>query len=59
VAAAKKAKSMEQSTKKGQWCQTVYDIAAHIRYQLNKTPVLSCHGYLINTGVEKMNNIQL
>ncbi len=59
MAAAKKAKSMEHSTKKGQWCQTVYDIAAHIRYQLSKTPVLSCHGYLINTGVEKMNNIKL
>jgi hypothetical protein len=28
---------------------------AHIRHQSRKTTVLSCHRYLINTGVEKMN----
>ncbi len=30
---------------------------AHIRYKCRKTTVLSCHRRLINTGVEKMNNI--
>ncbi len=30
---------------------------AHIRHQCRKTIVLSCHRCLINTGVEKMNNI--
>ncbi len=30
---------------------------AHIRHQCRKTTVLSCHRCLINTGVEKMNNI--
>ncbi len=31
---------------------------AHIRHQCKKTTVLSCHWCLINTGVEKMNNIK-
>jgi hypothetical protein len=30
---------------------------AHIRHQFRKTTVLSRHRCLINTGVEKMNNI--
>ncbi len=30
---------------------------SHIRHQCRKTTVLSCHRCLINTGVEKMNNI--
>jgi len=30
---------------------------AHIRHQCRKTAVLSCHRYLFNSGVEKMNNI--
>ncbi len=30
---------------------------AHIRCQWRKTTILSCHRCLINTGVEKMNNI--
>ncbi len=30
---------------------------AHIRHQCRKATVLSCHRCLINTGVEKMNNI--
>jgi hypothetical protein len=30
---------------------------AQIRHQCRKTAVLSCHSCLINTGVEKMNNI--
>jgi hypothetical protein len=30
---------------------------ACIRHQCRKAAVLSCHGCLINTGVEKMNNI--
>ncbi len=30
---------------------------ARIRHQCRKTAVLSCHRYLINSGVEKMNNI--
>jgi hypothetical protein len=30
---------------------------ACIRHQCRKTTVFSSHGYLINTGVEKMNNI--
>jgi len=32
---------------------------AHIRHQCSKTTVLSYHICLINTGVEKMNNIQI
>ncbi len=32
---------------------------AHIRHQCRKTTVLSCHRCLINTGVEKMNYIQI
>jgi len=28
-----------------------------IRHQCRKTAVLSCHRFLINSGVEKMNNI--
>jgi len=31
--------------------------AEHIRHQFRKTTGLSCHGCLINIGVEKMNNI--
>jgi hypothetical protein len=30
---------------------------ARIRHQCRKTDVLSCHRFLINSGVEKMNNI--
>jgi len=30
---------------------------SHIRHQCRKTTVLSCHRFLINTGVEKINNI--
>jgi hypothetical protein len=30
---------------------------AHIRHRCRKTTALSCHSYLIKTGVEKMNNI--
>ncbi len=30
---------------------------AHIRHQCRKTTVLSCQRCLINTGIEKMNNI--
>jgi hypothetical protein len=30
---------------------------AHIRQQCRKTTVLSCHGCLIKTGLEKMNSI--
>ncbi len=30
---------------------------AHIRHQHMKTTVLSCHIFLISSGVEKMNNI--
>jgi hypothetical protein len=30
---------------------------AHIRHQCRKKAVLSCHRFLINSGVEKMNNI--
>jgi hypothetical protein len=33
--------------------------AARIIYQCRKTTVLSCHRLLINTGVEKMNNINI
>jgi len=29
----------------------------HMRHQCRKTTALSCHRCLINTGVEKMNNI--
>jgi hypothetical protein len=29
----------------------------HIRHQCRKTVVLSCHRCLLNSGVEKMNNI--
>jgi hypothetical protein len=30
---------------------------AHIRHQCRKTPVLSCHIFLIDSGVERMNHI--
>ncbi len=30
---------------------------AHIRHQCRKTAILSCHRFLINSSVEKMNNI--
>jgi hypothetical protein len=30
---------------------------AHIRNQCTETAVLSCHRFLINSGVEKMNNL--
>jgi hypothetical protein len=30
-----------------------------IKHQCRKTTVLSCHRCLINTGVEKMNNIEI
>jgi hypothetical protein len=30
---------------------------AHIRHQCRKTADLSCHRYLFNSGVEKMNTI--
>ena len=30
---------------------------AHIRHQCMKTTVLSCHRWVVNTGVEKINNI--
>jgi hypothetical protein len=30
---------------------------AHNRHQCRKTAVLSCHRFLINSGIEKMNNI--
>jgi hypothetical protein len=40
------------------FCPTVsYNRTAHIRHLCQKTTVLSCHRYLINTGVEKMNYI--
>jgi hypothetical protein len=29
----------------------------HIRHQCRETAVLNCHGFLINSGVEKMNNV--
>jgi hypothetical protein len=32
-------------------------LTARIRHQCKKTIVMSCHRCLINTGVEKMNNI--
>jgi hypothetical protein len=35
----------------------VINRTAHIRHQCRQTTVLSYHRYLINTGVEKMNNI--
>jgi hypothetical protein len=35
----------------------IFNRAAHSRQQCRKTIVLSCHRCLINTGVEKMNNI--
>jgi hypothetical protein len=35
----------------------IHNGTAHIRQQCNKTAVLSCHRFLINSGVEKMNNI--
>ncbi len=36
---------------------TSYNGTAHNRHQCRKTAVLSCHIFLINSGVEKMNNI--
>ncbi len=30
---------------------------AHIRHQCRKTAVLSCHRFLVNSAVEKMNDI--
>ncbi len=32
---------------------------AHIRHQCIKTTVLSCHRCLINTGIDKLNNIKI
>ncbi len=39
--------------------KTFYDCngTANIRHQCRKIAVLSCHRFLINSGVEKMNNI--
>ncbi len=34
-----------------------YNGTPRIRHQWRKTAVLSCHSFLINSGVEKMNNI--
>jgi hypothetical protein len=34
-----------------------YNGIAHIRHLCRKTAALSCHRFLINYGVEKMNNI--
>ncbi len=34
-----------------------FNRTAHIRHHCGKTAILSCHRCLINTGVEKMNNI--
>jgi hypothetical protein len=36
-----------------------YNRTAHIIDQCRKTTVLACHRSKINTGVEKMNNIQI
>ncbi len=35
----------------------LFNRTAHIRHQCRKTSVLNCHRCLINTEVEKMNNI--
>jgi hypothetical protein len=37
--------------------ETKFNGTAHIRHQCRKIAVLSCHRCLINSGVEKMNNI--
>ncbi len=34
-----------------------YNGAKHIKHQCRKKAVLSCHRYLFNSGVEKINNI--
>ncbi len=39
------------------WLKNGFNRIAHIRHQCRKTTILSCHICLINTGVEKMNNI--
>jgi hypothetical protein len=31
---------------------------AHIRHQCRETAVLTCHSFLINSGVETLNNIK-
>jgi hypothetical protein len=46
----------------GERCQiqqlfTLHNRTTHIRHQCRKTTVLSCHRCIINTGVEKINNI--
>ncbi len=38
---------------------TSFNRPARTGHQCRKTILLSCHRCLINTGVEKMNNIQL
>ncbi len=38
-------------------CKHAYNKRACIRHQCRKAAVLSCHRCLINTGVEKMNDI--
>ncbi len=35
----------------------IHNGTAHIRQQCKKTAVLSCHRFLISSGVEKMNDI--
>ncbi len=42
-----------------QWCVVMMSVngIVHVRQQCMKATVLSCHIYLIMTGVEKMNNI--
>jgi hypothetical protein len=37
----------------------IFNRKEHIGHQCRKTTVLSCHGYLIKTGVEKMNYIEI
>ncbi len=43
----------------GGWQAVASNRTTHVRHLCRKTTFLSCHRCLINTGVEKVNNIQI